>query len=106
MPTCTELCPGNVNATLISHQSAPAGARYIGAVYQAPLTWLWLGEMTAQAEHPECRGARSRGLVRSRLVRRWERKTAVSDVGQLVRAAAAGDQAAWDRLVERFNGLV
>jgi RNA polymerase sigma factor (sigma-70 family) len=30
----------------------------------------------------------------------------VSDVGQLVRAAAAGDQAAWDRLVERFNGLV
>ena len=30
----------------------------------------------------------------------------MSDVGQLVRAAAAGDQAAWDRLVERFNGLV
>jgi RNA polymerase sigma factor (sigma-70 family) len=32
--------------------------------------------------------------------------TAVSDVGQLVRDAAGGDQAAWDRLVERFNGLV
>lgn len=32
--------------------------------------------------------------------------TAVSDVGQLVRDAAAGDQTAWDRLVERFNGLV
>jgi RNA polymerase sigma factor (sigma-70 family) len=30
----------------------------------------------------------------------------VSDVGQLVRAAAGGDQAAWNRLVERFNGLV
>jgi RNA polymerase sigma factor (sigma-70 family) len=30
----------------------------------------------------------------------------VSDVGQLVRDAAGGDQAAWNRLVERFNGLV
>ena len=30
----------------------------------------------------------------------------MSDVGQLVRAAAGGDQAAWNRLVERFNGLV
>jgi RNA polymerase sigma factor (sigma-70 family) len=33
-------------------------------------------------------------------------ESAVSDVGQLVRAAAGGDQAAWNRLVERFNGLV
>ena len=33
-------------------------------------------------------------------------RTAVSDVEQLVRDAAAGDQAAWNRLVERFNGLV
>jgi RNA polymerase sigma factor (sigma-70 family) len=30
----------------------------------------------------------------------------LSDVAQLVRAAAAGDQAAWNQLVERFNGLV
>jgi RNA polymerase sigma factor (sigma-70 family) len=30
----------------------------------------------------------------------------VSDVGQLVRDAADGDPAAWNRLVERFNGLV
>jgi RNA polymerase sigma factor (sigma-70 family) len=67
---------------------------------------LWFGEMTAIAEHPECRGARPRGLVRSRLVRRGDMESAVSDVGQLVRAAAGGDQAAWNRLVERFNGLV
>jgi RNA polymerase sigma factor (sigma-70 family) len=30
----------------------------------------------------------------------------LSDVAQLVRDAAAGDQAAWNRLVARFNGLV
>src|SRR6476620_10431170 len=30
----------------------------------------------------------------------------LSDVGQLVRDAADGDQAAWNQLVERFNGLV
>jgi RNA polymerase sigma factor (sigma-70 family) len=30
----------------------------------------------------------------------------VTDVAQLVRAAAAGDQTAWNQLVERFNGLV
>jgi RNA polymerase sigma factor (sigma-70 family) len=30
----------------------------------------------------------------------------VSDVGQLVRAAADGDQAAWNGLVDRYNGLV
>jgi RNA polymerase sigma factor (sigma-70 family) len=30
----------------------------------------------------------------------------VAEVGQLVRAAAEGDQAAWDQLVARFNGLV
>ena len=28
------------------------------------------------------------------------------DVGELVRAAAAGDQGAWNRLVDRFSGLV
>jgi RNA polymerase sigma factor (sigma-70 family) len=44
-------------------------------------------------------------LVRSRRLRRGM-STAVSDVEQLVRDAAAGDQAAWNRLVERFNGLV
>jgi RNA polymerase sigma factor (sigma-70 family) len=44
-------------------------------------------------------------LVRSRRLRRGM-CTAVSDVEQLVRDAAAGDQAAWNRLVERFNGLV
>jgi len=44
-------------------------------------------------------------LVRSRHLRR-EMRTGVSDVEQLVRDAAAGDQAAWNRLVERFNGLV
>jgi RNA polymerase sigma factor (sigma-70 family) len=30
----------------------------------------------------------------------------VSDVGQLVRAAADGDAAAWNQLVDRYNGLV
>jgi RNA polymerase sigma factor (sigma-70 family) len=30
----------------------------------------------------------------------------LSDIAQLVRDAAQGDQAAWDRLVDRFNGLV
>jgi RNA polymerase sigma factor (sigma-70 family) len=30
----------------------------------------------------------------------------VLEVGELVRAAAAGDQGAWNRLVERFGGLV
>jgi RNA polymerase sigma factor (sigma-70 family) len=30
----------------------------------------------------------------------------VLDVGELVRAAAAGDQGAWNSLVERFSGLV
>ncbi len=30
----------------------------------------------------------------------------MSDVGQLVRDAADGDQAAWNRLVELYNGLV
>src|SRR4051812_7204185 len=39
---------------------------------------------------PEC-------LVRSR---------AMSEVAELVRAAAEGDQAAWNRLVDRYNGLV
>src|SRR5262249_17531275 len=87
-------------------QSWPARSRYIRAVYQAPLMCLWLGEMTMTREHPECRGARSRGLVRSRHVRRGKRKTAVSDVAQLVRAAAGGDQAARNRRAERFNGLV
>jgi RNA polymerase sigma factor (sigma-70 family) len=56
-----------------------------------------LGEMTT-------REGRIR-LVRSRRLRRGM-CTAVSDVEQLVRDAAAGDQAAWNRLVERFNGLV
>jgi RNA polymerase sigma factor (sigma-70 family) len=63
--------------------------------FRAPLIF---GEMTT------CEG-RIR-LVRSRHLRGKETRTAVSDVGQLVRDAAAGDQAAWDRLVERFNGLV
>jgi RNA polymerase sigma factor (sigma-70 family) len=44
-------------------------------------------------------------LVRSRHLR-GRMRTRVSDVEQLVRDAAAGDQAAWNRLVERFNGLV
>ena len=66
-------------------------------MYQRPHARLMFGEMTT------CEG-RIR-LVRSRHLRR-ETTTAVSDVGQLVRDAAAGDQAAWDRLVERFNGLV
>jgi RNA polymerase sigma factor (sigma-70 family) len=58
-------------------------------MYQPPPAHLMFGEMTT------CEG-RIR-LVRSRHV---------SDVERLVRDAAAGDQAAWNRLVERFNGLV
>jgi RNA polymerase sigma factor (sigma-70 family) len=67
-------------------------------MYQRPHARLMLGEMTT------CEG-RIR-LVRSRHLRRGEMRTAVSDVGQLVRDAAGGDQVAWDRLVARFNGLV
>ena len=66
-------------------------------MYQRVRAPLIFGEMTT------CEG-RIR-LVRSRRLRRGM-CTAVSDVEQLVRDAAAGDQAAWNRLVERFNGLV
>ena len=35
-----------------------------------------------------------------------KRRTPQGDVAQLVRAAAAGDEAAWNRLVEAYSGLV
>jgi RNA polymerase sigma factor (sigma-70 family) len=62
-------------------------------MYQGCLCALWLGEMTAT-----CSGTFAPPSP-------WGDER-VSDVGQLVRDAADGDQAAWNRLVERFNGLV
>src|SRR5918911_722296 len=95
MPARSLPSPGDRNAKLITIR-APRRPRDT-SMYQRPHARLMLGEMTT------CEG-RIR-LVRSRHLRR-ETTTAVSDVGQLVRDAAAGDQAAWDRLVERFNGPV
>ena len=61
--------------------------------YQAARSRALFGCMTTshpQSGHPE-------RLVRSR---------DMSEVAELVRAAAEGDQAAWNGLVDRYNGLV
>src|SRR4051812_47572179 len=47
--------------------------------------------------HPQLVGVSRERLVRSR---------DMSEVAELVRAAAAGDHAAWNGLVDRYNGLV
>ena len=40
------------------------------------------------------------------VIRRLVRSRDMSEVAELVRAAAEGDQAAWNGLVDRYNGLV
>src|SRR4051812_29437599 len=102
MPGRCAPAPGYTKARLMTVRASWVAVDT--CLYQTLLRGLLFPEMTARAEPPECRGKRPRRLVRSRHIRRGER--ALPDAGQLVRAAAGGDQGAWNQLVERFTGLV